>query len=474
MLHSIISAKFKNMKIPVTRLRHHPLNEKIYSLSGIELLMESIQQVGLLEPITIDQDFKVVSGNRRFSSILKLGWTEVDVHQINVKKGDEVLTLIHFNRQRIKTIQEQLNEYFELESYHRKKGVGKGVRIRTVVADDIRVKDSRLAKILYVHKRNPDFIKLIDEGILTVNQAYLTLRRDEEESNARESIIDNTTTKIEYRDLFHFYLKSSENMEEIITESVDLVLCSPPFWSLRSYSQYDILGAESTSEDYVQNITVHLSKEVMRVLSPTGSFFIELGDTFLNGNLQNIPHRVAIELQKKGFIQRNSIVVNRKNPKPTSSKKNLSPTYSMIFHFVKSLEYRYELTFTKSGERNKPSPPPRHRTTKGTIPTNISPFIPNPTGKNMGDFFTEDIVRVAVSNQKYSEDIQHPARFPEQLVHLILNSVVYLPFKNSPNYSPLVIDPFCGGLGTYRGVQWFNKNLDTKIRFVGYDIKKWF
>lgn len=462
------------MKVKVSQLSHHPLNEKIYSLSGIESLMESIQQVGLLEIPTICTDtYQIISGHRRFEACKRLGWEEIEVHHIKVKKGDELLTLIHFNRQRIKTIKEQLNEYFELESYHRKKGVGKGVRIRTVVADDIRVKDSRLAKILYVHTRNPDFIKLIDEGILTVNQAYLTLRRNEEESKARETIKDNTTPQIDQQDLFKFYLKSSEDMEEISTESVDLVLCSPPFWSLRSYSQNDILGAESTSEKYVQNIVNHLSLEVMRILSPTGSFFIELGDTFLNGNLQNIPHRVAIELQKKGFIQRNSIVVNRTNPKPTSSKKNLTPTYSMLFHFVNSLDYLYELSLTKTGENNKPSLPPRHRNTKGMISSNISPYIPNPIGKNMGDFFTEDIVRVAVSNQKYSEDIQHPARFPEQLVHLILNSVVYLPFRNSPNYSPLVVDPFCGGLGTYRGIQWFNENLDTKIRFVGYDIKKW-
>ena len=57
------------MKVKVSQLSHHPLNEKIYSLSGIESLMESIKQVGLLEPPTIDQNFQVVSGNRRFETI---------------------------------------------------------------------------------------------------------------------------------------------------------------------------------------------------------------------------------------------------------------------------------------------------------------------------------------------------------------------------------------------------------------------
>ena len=48
--------------------------------------MDSIKQVGLLEPPTIDQNFQVVSGNRRFESIKRLGWKEIDVHQINVNK----------------------------------------------------------------------------------------------------------------------------------------------------------------------------------------------------------------------------------------------------------------------------------------------------------------------------------------------------------------------------------------------------
>lgn len=462
------------MRVSISKINHHPLNERIYSLSGIDSLIESINQVGLLEPLTIDQNFQVVSGNRRFEAVKRLNWKDVDVHKIHVNKGDEVLTLIHFNRQRIKSNKELLNEYFELEYYHKKKGLKKGQKVRNVVSSTLNAKDGQLARLLYIYKRNPDYIDLIDKGILTINQGYLNLRREEEERKSQSDRKKFKSNKISEKDLFKFYQQSSDKMRQVLSSSCDLVLCSPPFWALRSYSKNDILGSESTSEEYVQNIVNHLSLEVMRIMKPTSSFFIEIGDTFLNGNLQNIPHRVAIEFQKRGFIQRNSIVVNRKNPKPTSSKKNLTPSYSMMFHFVKTLEYHYQLSLTRSGENNKPSLPPRHRNTKGVISNNLSPYIPNPDGKNMGDFFTEDIVRVAVSNQKYSGDIQHPARFPEQLVHLVLNSVVYLPVKHDPNYSPLVVDPFCGGLGTWYGIKWFNDNLGTKIRFIGYDIKKWF
>ena len=192
--------------------------------------MESIQQVGILERPTCDQFGQIVSGNRRFEAIKRLGWKEIEVHQINVKKGDEVLTLIHFNRQRIKTTQELLNEYFELESYHRNKGLKKGLKVRNVVSKEIKVTDGQLARILYIHKRNPEYISLIDRGILSVNQAYLNLRREEDERISRETNRKITSFKLpENKKEFTFYKKSSHLLEEIKDNTIQCIFTSPPY-----------------------------------------------------------------------------------------------------------------------------------------------------------------------------------------------------------------------------------------------------
>jgi DNA modification methylase len=202
---------------------------------------------------------------------------------------------------------------------------------------------------------------------------------------------------------------------------------------------------------------------------------LELGDSYLNGSVQNIPHKVAIKLQELGWIQRNSIVCHRSNPRPSSSKNNLTNTYSMMFHFTKSMDYRYERTLTKISSNTKPSHPPRHRSSDGSTVKSLTPYIPNIDGKNIGDFLSDDILRTAVSNQKnYNGIKEHPAQFPEQLVWLVLNSVCVLPFKNIPTSSPLVLDIFGGSLSVNRVIQMINKMENTNIRFVGYDIKKWF
>ena len=74
------------MKVKVSSLKHHPKNKEIYTLSSIEELMGSISEVGLLQPLIIDSRNQVISGNRRFESVKRLGWEEVEVEVKEVKK----------------------------------------------------------------------------------------------------------------------------------------------------------------------------------------------------------------------------------------------------------------------------------------------------------------------------------------------------------------------------------------------------
>ena len=114
------------MKVKVSSLTHHPKNKEIYTLSSIEELMESISKVGLLQPLIIDSRNQVISGNRRFESVKRLGWEEVEVEVIvrEVQEEDEELLLIHYNKQRIKSFKELINEYLTLDNLYRK-GQGK-------------------------------------------------------------------------------------------------------------------------------------------------------------------------------------------------------------------------------------------------------------------------------------------------------------------------------------------------------------
>jgi ParB family transcriptional regulator, chromosome partitioning protein len=107
-------------EILVSKLSHHPLNQMICDISDIDDLGQSIQEVGLLHSLVVDGNNQIISGNRRFADIKELGWKKVTCENIKIDDGDVTEYIIHYNRQRVKTLRELLNEYRALEKIHRK------------------------------------------------------------------------------------------------------------------------------------------------------------------------------------------------------------------------------------------------------------------------------------------------------------------------------------------------------------------
>ena len=75
----------------------------------------------------------------------------------------------------------------------------------------------------------------------------------------------------------------------------------------------------------------------------------------------------------------------------------------------------------------------------------------------MGDWWSEEVVRTAVVNQKKTSSVEHPAPFPE--------NVITLPILQATDEGDLVLDPFMGSGTTGIVSQRYNRS------FVGYDIK---
>ena len=315
------------VKVKVSNLVHHPLNKRVYTLTDIDDLISSISEVGLLQPLVIDQKNRVISGNRRLVAIKKLGLKTVEVEKVKVSDKEVGKLLVHHNKQRVKTHRELLNEYHLLKRYY---SVGQGSRTdlkstsvspnksssRDQISQQLSLSSGQLGRLIFIESENKDLIDLIDKGILTTNQAYLQVSREKKERESR--LGKRGRRKTVNQDNYLFYQKSSDNMEEVEDETVQCVFTSPPYWNKRKYSnRKKWLGNEKSPEEYVDNLVHHLD-DVYRVLKSKGSFFLNLGDTYQDGNLLNIPHRVATGLQDEGWILRNTIIWSKTNPKPSS------------------------------------------------------------------------------------------------------------------------------------------------------------
>ena len=87
-------------------------------------------------------------------------------------------------------------------------------------------------------------------------------------------------------------------------------------------------------------------------MKPTGSFWLNIGDSYLDKNLLNIPSRIAIRMQdEQGWILRNTVIWNKVKGCPDNSEDKLRNVYEPVFHFVKKTRgYYYDV----DSVRNRP------------------------------------------------------------------------------------------------------------------------
>jgi site-specific DNA-methyltransferase (adenine-specific) len=132
---------------------------------------------------------------------------------------------------------------------------------------------------------------------------------------------------------------------------VDCTMTSPPYWGKREYANGGI-GLESDYRDYVHHLAA-VFLELKRVLKSSGSFWLNIGDTYDNKGLVGIPWRVAFELiDKQGWILRNNVVWNKIKSGMDNTKDRLGNVHEPVFHFVKvSRGYYYNADSIRSRPR---------------------------------------------------------------------------------------------------------------------------
>lgn len=133
--------------------------------------------------------------------------------------------------------------------------------------------------------------------------------------------------------------------------SVDSCVTSPPYFSLRNYGHKHQIGLESHIQDWVEGILA-VTNELHRVLVPTGTLWLNLGDTYsahqnLDAPYKSLmlaPERIASAMLKRGWVLRNKIAWVKTNPMPSSASDRLTASHEVIYVFAKqSRGYYFDL-----------------------------------------------------------------------------------------------------------------------------------
>lgn len=111
------------------------------------------------------------------------------------------------------------------------------------------------------------------------------------------------------------------------------------------------IGIEQTPDAYVAQM-VEVFRGVKRVLKDDGTVWLNLGDLYINKQLQMMPARVALALQADGWVLRSSIVWHKPNPMPESVKNRPTSAHEMVFMLAKQERYFYDADAVR--EENSP------------------------------------------------------------------------------------------------------------------------
>ena len=270
--------------------------------------------------------------------------------------------------------------------------------------------------------------------------------------------------------------------------SVDCCITSPPYWGLRDYGHDEQLGGESDFKQFVINLA-NVFDEVKRVLKPTGTCFVNLGDTYASGvrakngadvNTNDpknpnanrskvapnrmgcglpekclclVPERFSIEMIDRGWILRNTIIWHKPNQMPQSATDRFTVDFEKIFFFVKKpmgyyFEQQLEPFVSKpEGLRNKNAENSNNGYPKG-----------DRFSAGERDWYAkgERNLRTVWSVNTETFEGSHFATYPQRLVERMI--------KAGCPENGLVIDPFFGSGTTGIYARKVNRN------FVGIEL----
>lgn len=135
---------------------------------------------------------------------------------------------------------------------------------------------------------------------------------------------------------------ASKILSVLDANSVDCIIGSPPYFAVRDYGVVGQIGIEETIDEYLKSLC-DVYEHANRVLKPTGSCWVVIGDLYIDKNLVLLPARFAIAMQARGWMVRNDVIWRKTRCLPHPVKDRLISTHEHIFHFVKSSNYYYDL-----------------------------------------------------------------------------------------------------------------------------------
>lgn len=177
-------------------------------------------------------------------------------------------------------------------------------------------------------------------------------------------------------------------LQDLADESIDCVVTSPPYWGLRDYGHEEQIGLEVAFPEFLEKL-VRVFAEVKRVLKPSGTCWVNMGDCYTGNGGQfakesflghrpkpeakgsrlvksidglpaksmiGQPWRLAFALQDQGWILRSEIIWHKPAVMPESVGDRPTKAHEQIFLLAKSPRYWYDAEAIREPAQGRGAP----------------------------------------------------------------------------------------------------------------------
>lgn len=226
--------------------------------------------------------------------------------------------------------------------------------------------------------------------------------------------------------------------------TVDLIVTSPPYSDQRK-TTYGGIHPDKYVEWFIP-----ISKELLRVLKPTGSFILNIKEKVHNGERHIYVIELILELRKQGWLWTEEYIWHKKNSFPGKWPNRLRDGWERLLHFTKEKKFNMYQDEVKVpiGDWSKTRLKNLSETDKvrdeSKVGSGFGKKIENWVGKDM--VLPNNVLHLATESGNKSHSAAFPESLPEWFIKLFTKE------------GDVVLDPFAGSGTTCIVANRMNRN----------------